>query len=111
MIDETRPGKGGTSGIKSGLDVGALLGADWGQVEQQLNEANISVATVVDRQVPGPVALMFRMRAVESLRAGDHVDVLTSNKRVVAINVNYAKAFSELQDRVASLEQQLQGRG
>jgi hypothetical protein len=116
MIDEASSGKGGTtagssSTAASGLDVSGMLGADWGQVEQQLKEANVSVATVVDRQVPGPVALMFRMRAVQTLRAGDHVDVITSNQRVVGINVNYAVAFAELQDRVVALEQQSQGRG
>jgi hypothetical protein len=116
MIDEGSSSKGaandaGSSSAGSGLDIGAMLGADWGQVEQQLKEANVSVANVVDRQVPGPVALMFRMRAAETVRAGDHVDVITSNNRVVGINVNYAKAFSDLQDRVAALEQQSEGKG
>ena len=84
--------------------VSHLLGDDPDTAVRELEEQG-AVPKVISRDVPGPLALLFRVRPQPQITPGAHVQVLVSGGRVIGFNVDAVATMADLQARVARIEQ------
>jgi hypothetical protein len=96
--------------LKAPFTVGHLLGGDPDAAVKEL-EGQGAVATVVTQDVPGPLALLFRLRPQPTINPGTHVQVIESGGRVIGFNVDARATMADVQSRVARIEQQVGGEG
>lgn len=92
------------------FSLGNLIGGDSDAAVKEL-EGRGAVATVVTQEVPGPLALLFRLRPPPTIVPGSHVRVIESGGRVIGFNVDARATMADLQARVARIEQQVGGEG
>jgi hypothetical protein len=95
---------------QASFTVSHLLGGNSDAAVKEL-EGQGAVATVVTQDVPGPLALLFRLRPQPTISPGSHVHVIESGGRVIGFNVDARATVADLQARVAKIEQQLGGEG
>jgi S1-C subfamily serine protease len=86
------------------LTVSHLLGGTPEAAVKEL-EGQGAVAKVVTQDVPGPLALLFRLRPQPTVHLGSHVNVVVSGDRVIGFNVDARATMADLQARVAKIEQ------
>jgi hypothetical protein len=88
---------------KDTLELSHLVGRHIDDVSRDLEEADISTS-VVEHELPGPLALLYQLRPPPQVAPGDHVNVITSGKRIVGFEVDQAAALESLRARVERLE-------